>query len=166
MKDEAKLWWAARQPRERALLMIAAGLAVLVLLVAIVYLPLQRHRSALAAQVEQAELDLLAARRYADEIRSAGSQPTTASLPGPDRSLLALVDEGLREAGLTSVLARIEPEGDRRVRLWLEDAPFDSLIAWLERASAEQGVRLIDASVDRELAPGLVSVRLTLEQGG
>ncbi len=164
--NELQLWWAGRQPRERVLLLIAAGLIVFTLLLAIVYLPLQRHRAALSAQVVQAELDLLAARRYADEIRSAGPQSTAAALPGPDRSLLALVDEGLREAGLTSVLARIEPEGDKRVRLWLEDAPFNSLIAWLERASAEQGVRLIDASVDRDLAPGLVSVRLTLEQGG
>lgn len=165
MKD-FQLWWAGRQPRERLLLRIAAALVVFSVLFASLYLPLQRQRDTLAAQVQQAELDLLAARRYADEIRTAGPQVKGPVLAGPDRSLLARVDEGLREAGLSSVLARIEPEGDRRVRLWLEDAPFDGLIAWLERASVEQGIRLIDASVDRDLAPGLVSVRLTLEQRG
>jgi general secretion pathway protein M len=148
------------------LLLIGAAVAAFSLLFVTLYLPLQKQRSALAAQVQQAELDLLAARRHADEIRSAGPPQNDPVLAGPDRSLLARVDEGLREAGLSGVLARIEPEGDRRVRLWLEDAPFDGLIAWLERASVEQGVRLIDASVDRDMAPGLVSVRLTLEQGG
>ena len=157
-------WWAGRQPRERWLLGIAGVLAVFLLLYAALYLPLQRHRQALAEQVQQGELDLLQARRLAELIRSRGPAAAT-SLPGPDRSLLARVDEGLREAGLSTVLSRIEPEGDRRVRLWLDAAPFDGLIAWLERVASEQGVRLIDASIDREIAPGLVSVRLTLEQG-
>lgn len=159
------LWWQGRQPRERVLLAVAAGLAILTLLYALLYLPLQRHRAALAEQVVQAELDLLQARRLAEQIASQGVGSGVV-LPGPDRSLLARVDEGLREAGLSSVLSRIEPEGDRRVRLWLDAAAFDGLIAWLERVAAEQGVRLIDASIDREMVPGLVSVRLTLEQGG
>ncbi|MCB1589906.1 MAG: type II secretion system protein M, partial [Xanthomonadales bacterium] len=93
-------WWAGRQPRERWLLGIAGVLAVFLLLYAALYLPLQRHRQALAEQVQQGELDLLQARRLAELIRSRGPAAAT-SLPGPDRSLLARVDEGLREAGLS-----------------------------------------------------------------
>lgn len=161
-----KQWWLQRDRREQRLLQIAAVVVALSILIGGIYLPLLRARDQAHEQVQQAELDLLAGRRYA-AVLGAAPQPTAAAnqVTGPDRSLMARVDEGLRDAGLSSVLSRIEPDGDGRVRLWLEGASFDTVVAWLEGLSDRARVRVIDASVDRSEGPGLVRVRLTLERG-
>ncbi len=159
-------WWQQRNPREQRLLSVAAVVLGLAIVVGGIYLPLLRARDEARTQVQQAELDLLASRRYAAQL---GASPTPSSVAnpvtGPDRSLMARVDEGLRDAGLSSVLSRIEPDGDGRVRLWLEDASFDTVVAWLEGLTDRARVKVIDASVDRSEGPGLVRVRLTLERG-
>lgn len=161
-----KQWWQQRNPREQRLLSIGALVMALAILIGGIYLPLLRARDEARTQVQQAELDLLASRRYAALL---GASPTAASVAspvtGPDRSLMARVDEGLRDAGLSSVLTRIEPDGDGRVRLWLEEASFDTVVAWLEGLTDRARVKVIDASVDRSEGPGLVRVRLTLERG-
>ncbi len=160
-------WWQQRNGREQRLLSIAAAVLGLTLLVGGLYLPLLRAGDQARDQVQQAELDLLAGRRYAAQIGgTADLAAGSSTLPtGPDRSLMARVDSGLRDAGLSSVLSRIEPDGDGRVRLWLDDAPFDGVIAWLEGLTGRVGVKVIDASVDRAAGPGQVRVRLTLERG-
>lgn len=160
-------WWQQRNRREQRLLSIAAAVLGLSLLVGVLYLPMLRARDQARDQVQQAELDLLAGRRYAAQISGTPSPQagSPALLTGPDRSLMARVDEGLRDAGLSSVLSRIEPDGDGRVRLWLDGAPFDGVIAWLEGLTDRVGVKVIDASVDRSAGPGQVRVRLTLERG-
>ena len=160
-------WWQQRNPREQRLLKVGGLVLALSLLIGGVYLPLLRARDQALTAVQQAELDLLAARRYAALLGATPLSATgsTALVSGPDRSLMARVDQGLRDAGLSSVLSRIEPDGDGRVRLWLEDASFDTVVAWLEGLSDRSRVRVIDASVDRAEIPGQVRVRLTLERG-
>lgn len=161
-----KQWWQQRNPREQRLLSVGAVVLGLAIVVGGIYLPLLRARDEARTQVQQAELDLLASRRYAAQL-GATPGPTSVVSPvtGPDRSLMARVDEGLRDAGLSSVLSRIEPDGDGRVRLWLEEASFDTVVAWLEGLTDRARVKVIDASVDRSEGPGLVRVRLTLERG-
>lgn len=76
------------------------------------------------------------------------------------RALMALVTGSAREAGLS--LQRFEPSGENAIRVWLEDAPFSEVAAWLERLSSGNGVIVDQAAMDRGDKPGRVSVRLTL----
>lgn len=76
------------------------------------------------------------------------------------RALMALVTRSAREAGLS--LQRFEPSGQNAIRVWLEDAPFAEVAAWLERLNSGHGVLIDQAAMDRSREPGRVSVRLTL----
>ncbi|MBW0146140.1 type II secretion system protein GspM [Marinobacter arenosus] len=76
------------------------------------------------------------------------------------RALMALVTGSAREAGLA--LQRFEPSGENAIRVWLEDAPFAEVAAWLERLNSGHGVIVDQAAMDRADEPGRVSVRLTL----
>ncbi|MBZ2168171.1 MULTISPECIES: type II secretion system protein GspM [Marinobacter] len=76
------------------------------------------------------------------------------------RALMALVTRSAREAGLS--LQRFEPSGQNAIRVWLEDAAFAEVAAWLERLNSGHGVIVDQAAMDRSREPGRVSVRLTL----
>lgn len=84
----------------------------------------------------------------------------TADKPADGRALMALVTRSAGEAGLS--LQRFEPSGEDAIRVWLENAPFAEVAAWLERLNGDHGVVIDQAAMDRASEPGRVSVRLTL----
>ncbi|MDX1634560.1 MAG: type II secretion system protein M [Marinobacter sp.] len=77
------------------------------------------------------------------------------------RALMSTVTSSAREAGLQ--LQRFEPSGDNAIRVWMEDVPFNQLAAWLERLTANHGIVIDQAALDRSDQPGRVSARFTLE---
>ncbi len=89
-----------------------------------------------------------------------GDAPQGASDLPDGRALMALVTRSARESGLA--LQRFEPSGENAIRVWLEDAPFAEVAAWLERLKSGNGVIIDQAAMDRADEPGRVSVRLTL----
>ena len=94
--------------------------------------------------------------------QNAGGASTSASAdkPADGRALMALVTRSAGEAGLS--LQRFEPSGEDAIRVWLENAPFAEVAAWLERLNGSHGVVIDQAAMDRASEPGRVSVRLTL----
>ncbi|QSP93951.1 type II secretion system protein M [Marinobacter salinisoli] len=91
---------------------------------------------------------------------SDGEQGEGAVAVADGRALMALVTGSAREAGLS--LQRFEPSGQNSIRVWLEDAPFAEVAAWLERLNTGHAVIVDQAAMDRSDEPGRVSVRLTL----
>jgi len=80
-------------------------------------------------------------------------------------SLVVLVDRTGREAGLGGSLRDQSPSGEHGLRLRLEGAPFDALVAWLASLQQQYGVTIEAASIDAAGAPGLVNASLTLAHG-
>ncbi|MFA0812044.1 type II secretion system protein GspM [Microbulbifer epialgicus] len=59
-------------------------------------------------------------------------------------------------------IKRFEPEGDNRIRLWIEEVRYQDLQPWLNQLIKEQlGVRTIN--LDALPEQGMVSARLTIE---
>lgn len=83
-----------------------------------------------------------------------------ADKPVDGRALMALVTRSARESGLT--LQRFEPSGPDAIRVWIEQAAFASVAAWLEALKNNHGVVIDQAAMDKTEIPGEVSVRLTL----
>ena len=92
--------------------------------------------------------------------RSSGS--TTSS----NESLVVLIDRTARQAGLGSSLRDQSPNGQHSLRLRLESASFDSLVAWLALLQQQHGVAVETANVDVGSAPGLVNASVTVGQAG
>ncbi len=60
-------------------------------------------------------------------------------------------------------LKRFEPSGDRKVRVWLEKVPFNTIIVWLRDLNATYNIEVSQVSIDKDEKGGLVNVRLTLK---
>ena len=154
--------WRQLQPREQWMLGVGAVAVVLTLLYLLVWEPVQ-----LAAQ--RAEQQLQAERATAQELERAAALVGAA---GPQNrrssgnaSLLTIVDRSLKGSKIGKPASRIQPDGDSRVRVWLEDVSFDALLAWLADLEQHQGVRVGTADIDKTSGQGLVDVRLSLERG-
>jgi len=157
MKD----WFMGLELRERKL--VAGGAVVLVLLmfyllilepVAIAYDDL---KSNVAAQQETLGWMKQSSRKV--KALQGSTQGGAQSLGG--RSMLAVVDKSARSAGLGPAIKRVEPDGSKGVKIWLEGVVFDSMVLWLGKLSRSYRIDATVVTIEPQEA-GRVNVRLTL----
>lgn len=159
MKD----WFLGLEPRERN--MVAGGAAVLLLLLLYVMIwePIAGSYKDLRNSVQQQQETLTWMRQASAQIkalqRSAGGNAS--GLGG--RSLLAVVDQSARSGGLGNAIKRIEPDGSKGVKVWLEGAAFDPMILWLGKLT--RSFRIEPTMITLEpIGGGRVNVRMTLQE--
>ena len=155
----AREWLDSLAERERQFVYAGAGAAALVLLLLVLVLPLHSAGKKMAARVEQKRGDLAWIRQAAPQVLAAA-----ASAPQARRShesLVVLVGRTAREAGLGNSLRDESPDGTQGLRLRLEAASFDAMIAWLAKLQQQYGVSIEAAAIDGG-GPGLVTASLTL----
>ncbi len=156
--------WKRLEDRERAL--VLAGALILALALAWVWIwePLTRARETQAARIAQHKSLLAwieAAEPLATRLRQ--MQPPQGIADG--RSLIGLVDQTARAAGLAGSLQRIEPAGENEVQVWLEGAEFPALMNWLVVLGARHAIGADPFHAERsDQASGRVRARLTLVQ--
>ena len=134
------------------------GLAWFVLCV-IVY---QILISPLLSHVETAERRLQSERELLSWLQAHDAAAGGAVSPGAsgDEPIATVVNSTAEEGGLA--IRRYEPAGEDGVRLWLEGANFNSVVKWLFLLEGTHGIRASEFTIEREAAPGKVSVRITL----
>lgn len=155
-------WWQSLASNERRML-VAGGLVALLLLGwALLWHPLALRRAELREDVERQRLELAYVRSGVAEVERSRATGVRARGDRQGKSLLALADASAREAGLEASLRRVEPVGERNVRVGFEAANFDQLAQWLELLAARYGVEAIELSAERAEGLGLVDARVTL----
>lgn len=161
MKD----WFLGLDARDRK---IVAGLALLIVIFSLygfIVKPLGSSYQALKQGVAQQKETLAWMREAAGKVKSLkGSAPAgSAGLAG--RSLLAVVDQSARSAGLGNFIKRIEPDGSKGVKVWLEGVAFDPMVLWLGKLTRDYRVQTRMITIEHE-GPGRVNVRLNLLESG
>jgi general secretion pathway protein M len=151
-------WYAARAPREQLILRWGAVAALLLLVLAIV-LPLQRSVGAANSRIEAKQQDLAFLRQVGPTISSAGP---IAPPPESQESLVVLIDSSARESGLAKAISGSQPSGDGGLRIQLEQADFNLLVAWLARLGSQHGLSIESATIDGGEQPGLVNAAVVI----
>ncbi len=106
---------------------------------------------ALAAQLESAAVAVSGASRGARGAQVGGGM-----------SLLAAVDQASKTGTLGKAPERLQPEGDREVKVWFDDVPFDNLVRWLAELQTRYAITVQTLDVEAQSAPGIVDARLSL----
>lgn len=154
-------WFLAREPRERWLIIIGAVVVVIGGWYNLVQQPLQQDiaRYQQRNQNDQQTLDWM--RGAAKQIQAQGG-PSNSSLKG---SLLSVADSSLRRLGLGSALQRIQPDDQSNVKIWLENANFETLLRWFAQME-NQGLQITVAGITpgqgQSNNSGRVKARITL----
>lgn len=148
----------ALAPRERLMVAIAGVVVLVTLLYLLVWEPLVKAHHGRAEALD-------AARALAGRIETAAAlvqRGAGGTRVDRSTSLLAAVDQTSRSPTLGKAPSRLQPEGDREVKVWLEDVAFDNLLRWLAELETRYGIGASSAEIERGSAPGTVSARLTL----
>jgi general secretion pathway protein M len=153
----AQLWYS-RPARERSL--ASAGLVVLaiMLVVALVWLPLERTRARLHAELPALRASVAALERDAAEVKRLRAM--SATIPINPSPLAPLMAANAWARALPGVQLSVPDE--RHVRLAAEDVSFTALLDWLTTAQAAHGLRVETARIDALPRPGRVRAELTL----
>jgi len=144
-----RAWWSDLAARERIALLIAAGVAAAALFWVAVWEPLAAAGARERARLEQqmALLDWL--ERIAPEVRQQPADASGSARNLGGRSALAVIDQSARAAGLAGALRRIEPLGEREVRVMVERAAFADLMRWLAALVRERPMQVARLDLDR-----------------
>jgi type II secretory pathway component PulM len=160
--NELRQWLGGLSARERNLVYLAAVLLSAVIVYFALVLPVTSAAANRAARVEQKTADLAWMRQVAPQVIAAAA---TGGGAAGSESLVVLVDRTGRDAGLGTAIRDQSPSGEHGLRLRLEAASFDVLIAWLASLQQQHGVSVDAATIDAGSAPGLVNASLTLVHG-
>lgn len=153
-------WLATLAPRERVMVLGGGAALAVTLLFLAVWEPLTQTHMRRAADLEAARL---LANRLEEIAAVAQRAPRNGSTAvNRNLSLLAAVDQSAKAGTLSKPPARIQPEGDAEIKVWIEDVPFDSLVRWLADLESRYGIRAQTAEIERQSAAGLVNARLSL----
>ncbi len=157
MKD----WFTSLEPRER--LLVAGGGAVLLLLLLYVMIwePIAGSYRALQDGVAEQKQTLAWMKQAAAELNGLQRAGTGKARSLGGRSLLAVVDQSMRAGGLGSAIKRIEPDGKKGVKVWLEGVAFDPMIVWLGQITRTYQIETSMVTIEPR-GSGRVNARLTL----
>jgi len=157
--NKLRAWYAGLQQREQRVVAVGgAVVAALILFLGILW-PLHSAVSSAVQRNEARREDLAWMQINAPEVRAAGSQLPADTGEAP----VVLVDRVGREAGLGNALRGTQPNGNG-VRVQLEAAPFDTLIAWLATLDERYGLSVETITIDRAPRPGVVNASITFTQ--
>ncbi|MEW8428690.1 MAG: type II secretion system protein M, partial [gamma proteobacterium symbiont of Ctena orbiculata] len=140
--------------------------AVLLLLVyLLMWRPFTQALEKKALLVESQQITLNWMQDNLDLVRSLRSQQRGKGA-GSNEALLTLVDRTAKRIQLRQQIQRIKPQGDNAVQLWIEEAPFDTIMKWLGQLTLTHAIEIDSLTIDRQEKQGLVNARLVLQREG
>jgi len=160
--EPLRRFWSEREPRERAVLALTAGLAA----AALVYLALigpalsditRLQRALPNSRTQAAQLQALLG-----EVRSLKSRPPVASTDESEAP--EAVQHSLAAAGLKA--ARMVPLANGALQLTFTNVSYPAWSVWLATTERELGMRAAAVTVKATATPGNADVELALKAGG
>lgn len=152
-----RAWYSKLADREKRFVILGAVLALVLVLLGVI-LPLNRGIAQTRQRVATKQVDLAFIQQATPELQAAGP-----AVSASGASLVVIIDTSARESGLGKSLSSSEPSADGGLRVRMERAPFDGLVAWLARISQQNGVRVESAEIEQAGETGLVNASLVLK---
>jgi len=152
-------FWTDREPREKTLIAIALGLALLVLFIQFVVKPVSAYPEQQKVKFEQAERDLA--------VMKDGQAALSGPAPVEKQNLNAnqaqvMITQSAGQSGLT--ITRRQPNGESGLTVWFENADSRAFYGWISELTDTYNVDLLSANLGRN-DDGTVRAQLTFRLG-
>lgn len=158
-----KAWLNSLEQGERRMVIAGAALLLVMLIYVMAWEPLVNKVDALRTSTAEQQSLLNWMKQAAQEVKQLRGSSSQPSKPVSGQSLLSVVDSTAKAARLGKSLKRVQPDGEQKVRVWLEEANFDDVVRWLTTLETRQGVRVVSSVFQAKEVAGRVDVRLVFE---
>jgi general secretion pathway protein M len=152
------VWWRSRSAGERRILSIGGAIAALLLFLAFAWLPLERERARLAAQLPALGASVAEMRMQAEQVKALRAMPAQSGAAGVP--LATLLANGTLAQGLPD--ARVATLDARRLKLNAADVAWVRLLEWIAGAQANHGLVVDAATIEALPSPGRVRAEIIL----
>jgi len=153
-------WFANLEQRERLMVIGGAIVAIMIVYWGLIWTPLTRQNDSLSETLDT-KVQMLTTLQRARALAGSPGGGADASLR---QSLVLLVDQTHRSYGLEGSLARNQPDGADGIRVTLQDAAFDGLVAWLGALRAGYGINVESATIEGARLTGVVNATVVLRR--
>ena len=163
MKD----YWNQLKPSERTIISVGGIILTVLILYLAVLEPFMKKTEEYTAKISKQEIEIEWLKKASLEVKqlqASSSGVTTQRHAG--ESLLVVVDRTAKQNNLEDSLKRVEPDGSDRVRVWLDNAPFDEVAKWLSLLQSNYQLDIESAEYDKVEMVGRDNVRLVMIEGG
>ncbi|MGD8567471.1 MAG: type II secretion system protein M [Gammaproteobacteria bacterium] len=160
-----KEWYNNLEPRERRILLIGAAVLIIAMLYLLAWEPLVNKSAALRKSIDKNQELVTWMEHAAEQARQMQAQIKARGPSGKSngQSLLGIIDRTAKSSDLGDSVKRVQPDGQSRAKVWLEKAPFNDIVQWLESLQRRQGIRIVTSVIEKQEEAGLVNARLVLE---
>jgi general secretion pathway protein M len=162
MTQTIRNWLAGLDQRERRLVITGAALFAIMILYVAIWEPLTGSVENLRATSRDQQAALGWMKQAAAEIQQLRGKKVR-SQAASGQSLLTLVDRTAKSSGLGTAMKRVQPDGEKKVRVWMEGASFDDVIRWLVQLESRHGVGIESSVFELKENAGRVDAQLVLE---
>lgn len=149
--------WGARSPGERRVLGVVGFIVIAALIAAFVWLPLERTRARLGAELPRLRASVTSLEQQAETVRRLKTMPP--------RTVAATPISALSGSPANLPGAQVTTLDERRIRLTAPDVGFSALLDWLTSVQASHGLRVESARLDALPVNGRVRAELVLSRG-
>ena len=158
-----KEWYTNLQERERLIIIAAVVILIPLMLYLVLWEPLSRQVDTLRNNVGAAQAQVAWIQQSSQEAKSlqANSGAPSAKL---NVSLISAVETTANQRGIRPQIKRIEPQGNQKISIEIDDASFDKVISWISQLQTEYGASVTQLSASRAERPGRIKARLILKR--
>lgn len=155
--------WQQLAPREKQMLIVMGVVLAITLIYFMFWKPLKTGIEDGELRVKAQTRALAEIRKQAAEVRQLRASGAANRTVKDSSSLLGLIERSAKQKKIKRSLQKVQPEGERNVRLWMENVSFDQLISWLDLLSNQYGIQISEISLERSNEAGIVSGRILLQ---
>ena len=146
--------------RDQLALKLLLGVVSILVLYGLFWLPAQSFMTTAKADLAQRQVLLQLVQTNKSTLKSLASTSQNSSTKLDSQQLVSSVTNLAKKHSLA--LKRFEPSGERKIKVWVDEASFDKVMTWLNALNTKLNVNVEQISIEKDDAPGLVSARLTL----
>lgn len=149
-------------PRDQKMLLLLGIFLVCMSLYAVIWLPIKQNTRQ-AEQLRNNKQQLVEWLRSDEVLAHVGNKAlNTQATPANKAPMASVINQTAQTSQIT--LKRFEPEGSNKLRVWLDDAPFNTLVLWLYELETHHAIGVSSLSLDNPQQNGRVNAKLVLEQ--
>ncbi|HUL92538.1 MAG TPA: type II secretion system protein M [Burkholderiales bacterium] len=164
LKSRFEPWkarWSALGMRERRTASALAAFLGVVLFWLLIWLPVESGLTRSQARLASVQSQLAQVQSQAAFVASLRATPRAE----PPADAASAVQEKAKRNGLSEQVKRVDADGALSVRVQVEAAPFPALMSLLVELQ-HAGLRVENATIERNPKPGTVNARLLLQAQG